>query len=128
MNIHSYTITNNYTQLKDRYYLQLLYTLLGYLFIQLNFELTSHSFGSRFTYFFNSNLFFFEAILLSTLLGSIYLIKLFRTKFKFMTMYQLFSSKLFVIKKLSWLWSLLFIMILQVLVFLSFTPLINYFL
>ena len=34
---------------------------LSYYMLQLNFELTSHNFGSRFTYFFNNNLFLLEA-------------------------------------------------------------------
>ena len=42
--------------------------LLSYFFIQLNFELVSHNFGSKFFFFFNNNLFFIEALALLSLL------------------------------------------------------------
>ena len=42
--------------------------LISYFFIQLNFELVSHNFGSKFFFFFNNNLFFLEVILVSILL------------------------------------------------------------
>lgn len=35
---------------------------LSYFFIQLNFDLTSHNFGAKFFFFFNNNLFFLEAL------------------------------------------------------------------
>ena len=38
--------------------------VISYFFIQLNFELVSHNFGSKFFFFFNNNLFFIEALLL----------------------------------------------------------------
>ena len=40
-----------------------LIVLLSYFFIQLNFELVSHNFGSKFFFFFNNNLFFIEVVL-----------------------------------------------------------------
>ena len=36
--------------------------LLSYFFIQLNFDLVSHNFGSKFFFFFNNNLFFIESV------------------------------------------------------------------
>ena len=39
---------------QERVILFLLLILLSYYFIQLNFELTSHSFGTRFNHFFNN--------------------------------------------------------------------------
>lgn len=39
-----------------------------YFFIQLNFDLVSHNFGSRFFYFFSNNLFFIEALMIIILL------------------------------------------------------------
>ena len=42
--------------------------LIGYFFIQLNFELVSHNFGSKFFFFFNNNLFFLEAVFSSVFL------------------------------------------------------------
>ena len=38
--------------------------ILGYFFIQLNFELVSHNFGAKFFFFFNNNLFFLESVAL----------------------------------------------------------------
>ena len=37
----------------------------SYFFMQLNFELVSHNFGSKFFFFFNNNLFFIEVIILT---------------------------------------------------------------
>ena len=46
-----------------------------YFFIQLNFELVSHNFGSKFFFFFNNNLFSMEVIFL-TILGMLWLLRL----------------------------------------------------
>ena len=40
-----------------------------YFFIQLNFDLVSHNFGSKFFFFFNNNLFFLEIISLGSVFG-----------------------------------------------------------
>lgn len=40
-----------------------LLVLFSYFFIQLNFDLVSHNFGSKFFFFFNNNLFFIEFVL-----------------------------------------------------------------
>ena len=42
--------------------------LCSYVFMQINFELVSHNFGSKFFFFFNNNLFFLEIIVLSMVL------------------------------------------------------------
>ena len=39
--------------------------LCSYVFMQINFELVSHNFGSKFFFFFNNNLFFLEIVVLS---------------------------------------------------------------
>ena len=46
----------------------MLIVVFSYFFVQLNFELASHNFGSKFFFFFNSNLFFAE-ILVFALFG-----------------------------------------------------------
>jgi hypothetical protein len=46
----------------------LIFNLLIYCFIQLNFDLVSHNFGIKFFFFFNNNFFFIEAILLGILI------------------------------------------------------------
>lgn len=43
-----------------------LLVLVSYFFIQLNFDLVSHNFGSKFFFFFNNNLFFLESLLALT--------------------------------------------------------------
>ncbi len=42
------------------YFLLILILLTAYVFVQLNFELTSHNFGIKFVYFFTGNLFYLE--------------------------------------------------------------------
>lgn len=42
--------------------LNLIFTLISYFFIQLNFDLSSHNFGIKFFFFFNNNFFFIELI------------------------------------------------------------------
>ena len=41
--------------------------LCSYVFMQINFELVSHNFGSKFFFFFNNNLFFLEVVVSTTL-------------------------------------------------------------
>lgn len=53
----------------ERQVLNLISFLSLYFFIQLNFDLTSHSFGTRFTSFFNNSFFFFENLFILVLLG-----------------------------------------------------------
>lgn len=45
--------------------------LLGYIFVQLNFDLVSHNFGTKFSFFFSNNLFFLESIFYLTTLSSV---------------------------------------------------------
>jgi len=58
--IETHFSSTYYSFLKKNERFGILIILLGmsYFFIQLNFELTSHSFGTRFNYFFNNHLFF----------------------------------------------------------------------
>jgi hypothetical protein len=67
---HSYMTLNSFTfaQLKSRQLCSLF--VLSYFFIQLNFELVSHNFGSKFFFFFNNNLFFIEALFMLLTLSS----------------------------------------------------------
>ena len=58
--IHSRWTLLNFIKGSELGFLILSGVLLSYYMLQLNFELTSHSFGSRFTYFFNNNLFLLE--------------------------------------------------------------------
>ena len=103
-------------------------TLLNYFFIQLNFELTSHSFGNRFTHFFNNNLFFFELILILTWALKSILAQSFWEKSVIRSIVNPYHL-LRVWRSISTttLMSLLTSLI-TTLVLLSFTPLLNYFL
>ena len=62
--IHSRWTTLNFIKGSELGFLILSGVLASYYMLQLNFELTSHSFGSRFTYFFNNNLFLLEVFAL----------------------------------------------------------------
>lgn len=54
-------ITGNYRNLK--FTVLGYWFILGYLFVQLNFDLVTHNFGTKFFFFFNNNFFFFELII-----------------------------------------------------------------
>lgn len=62
--IHSRWTLVNFIKGSELGFLILSGVLLSYYTLQLNFELTSHSFGSRFTYFFNNNLFLLEVFVI----------------------------------------------------------------
>ena len=93
---------------------------LSYFFIQLNFDLTSHNFGAKFFFFFNNNLFFLEALcaIIVVLANLIFL----ACRLKALSesnpskAISLYPLKLTVIASLAY-W-----------IFLSYQPLINYFL
>ena len=108
------------TLLNLKSFLFALLITLSYFFIQLNFDLTSHNFGAKFFFFFNNNLFFLEA-LICIIITSFNLICL-MSRFKvlnetsFLKTIQIYPLKLTVIASLTY-W-----------VFLSYQPLINYFL
>lgn len=102
--------------------------IISYLFIQLNFDLVSHNFGSKFFFFFNNNLFFLE-------LSSIF----FCTCFCLLYIYQITTINSILaastsltnrFKKRSHveLWVVLLYLLVVLLITFSFTPLINYFL
>lgn len=56
-----------HTKLTHKFIKLFFVTILTYFFIQLNFDLVSHNFGSKFFFFFNNNLFFLESIVILTL-------------------------------------------------------------
>lgn len=65
---HSSTISYNYS--KHLYILILIFLLITilYYFLQINYELVSHNFGSKFFFFYNNNLWAIFCILMSTVL------------------------------------------------------------
>lgn len=64
---HSKTFTRNLEYSRYKLMILLSVFIASYVFIQLNFELVSHNFGSKFFFFFNNNLFFIQLLLLSIL-------------------------------------------------------------
>jgi len=102
-------------------------TFLTYFFIQLNFDLVSHNFGAKFFFFFNNNLFFLEAIML---LSASYILMILRTVTRDLELYHSFISRVtYLPSNLSLLLlTPLLNGIIFVLILLSFTPLLNYFL
>lgn len=53
--VHSYNIISNLIFIITKYSVFLMSLIIFFILLQLNFELTSHSFGSRLSYFFNTN-------------------------------------------------------------------------
>lgn len=101
--------------------------VLVYFFIQLNFDLVSHNFGSRFFYFFSNNLFFLESITLSVvfLIYSSYNTMLIKVS----DLISLVIGKKYIhLFKLNLLVLLLIIIITTLIIVNSFLPLWNYFL
>ena len=100
---------------------------LSYLFIQLNFELVSHNFGSKFFFFFNNNLFFLQL----SFIGSFYVFMIFlrlgvyRTTADIVQVYT--TSRHKSDPQLSIL-RLLPSILLSLWVIISYKPLLNYFL
>ena len=63
---HTYLCYRHFDNILFKFMILILVLLATYFFIQLNFELVSHNFGSKFFFFFNNNLFSIEVILFST--------------------------------------------------------------
>ena len=100
----------------------------SYIFIQLNFDLVSHNFGSKFFFFFNNNLFFLE---LTLLLVSNFLIFLYFIQNAILNTILInittFTSH-FIKKNNLIIWTLVLYLLLFTLIIVSFIPLVNYFL
>ena len=126
LNIHLYKHVNNIHLLKIFYINQILLLLFTFIILQLNFEITSHSFGSRLTYFFNSNFFLLE--LLVFLILSIYYINTLNfTSFNNFKLNQLLLSNYSLIR-FNWFFFFLLKPILLYFFYIFFTllPLIQY--
>lgn len=90
-----------------------------YFFIQLNFDLVSHNFGSKFFFFFNHNLFFLEGLLLCGIIGSFFI----GTKGFLFPMAEAARGSL----RTSPVWRLLPFAVVCYWVGASYLPLVNYF-
>lgn len=125
--MHTRQTINNLVKVAELLSISLLLVILSYYTLQLNFELTSHSFGSRFTYFFNNNLFLLEvaALVVLTLVTQVGHKLRWRTSF-IMSVVGLTAANSQGSKfrtYLFWLFIVTFILILVT----SFLPLLNYF-
>ena len=65
--LHTSRTFTNLVQVNEKFGISLVIFILSYFFIQLNFDLVSHNFGSKFFFFFNNNLFFLEILVLLSL-------------------------------------------------------------
>ena len=96
--------------------------ILTYFFTQLNFDLVSHNFGNRFTFFFTNTMFYLEAVTFWGILVLGCTLIFFKRTLQY-THYQhnqtYLESQLVLSVTLSLLWSWV--------VLTSFTPLVNYF-
>lgn len=104
-----------------------LITVITYLFIQLNFDLVSHNFGSKFFFFFNNNLFFLEFLIILTLY---WFCMYFKTQLSFVENILSVKNLKFTYYKSFTLQHhglVLLIYVLVILVFNSIVPLLNYF-
>lgn len=126
--IHSIPQPQYWLLQQKKLILLLFFTLFSYVFIQLNFDLVSHNFGSKFFFFFNHNLFFFEIIIV-WLYATWYLLKTsYFTSSTWLNIiplvYNSFSKPL----HLLWYAVILIYALLIVMIIISFIPLLNYFL
>ena len=126
--LHKTLGTLSYSKVVDSALVGLLLLIFSYFFLQLNFELTSHSFGSRFTYFFNNNLFFIENLLLCTLMLRLRLKLSFMQRTTYLSLVQTLPRTTLGSGKVSttlifWLMSIVGLLV----IILSFMPLLNYF-
>jgi len=101
-----------------------LYFLLSYFFIQLNFDLVSHNFGSKFFFFFNNNLFFLESSQL--IITCLVIILMSIISLNSLTRRLLTESRP-PLRAVTWQIRLLPLLALVLFVCWSFRPLINYF-
>lgn len=107
----------------------LLLFALSYYFIQLNFDLTSHSFGSRFVHFFNTNLFLLKVILLYIFIYSYLNIIFMKNNIQILVLYTKALPFIYFRGGTFLFWFLTFYVIsILFVIALSYSSLVNYFL
>lgn len=124
-NLHSRVLFSTIFQWANRYVTTMILLVLSYFFIQLNFDLVSHNFGSKFFFFFNNNLFFIELLL--GLSFTLYLIlrNLYSNRNRLVTLTS--YDKRHTLDVLQWLGILILYSVMLVVLSSSFLPLLNYF-
>ena len=123
---HSLIVNVNFFKTIVKLLLSTIVILLTYFLIQLNFDLVSHNFGTKFFYFFNNNLFLLEFIIIFIffyILLNYYLIYIVNnvSLIQYTTTYNLVGYTT------NFSLSFIYLLILMLLLF-SFIPLFNYFL
>ena len=123
--IHTKTTFNNW-HLVSYYLLWSTFSLtITYCFIQMNFELTSHNFGTKFFHFFNHNVFYEEVIVIL----SIYMVCI---VIRYLWLTSLIHNLISFTLKLKNLkpfmnWGVLWLIVIASFIVYSFNPLVNYF-
>ena len=124
--LHLKQVITNLTQFTEKFLIGLWIFVFSYFFIQLNFDLVSHNFGSKFFFFFNNNLFFLEIL---ALVSTILLIHLGRIYFWRTQLYIILANGTSpALLSLQWFGVWLIILLITTTAFSSFLPLLNYFL
>ena len=124
--LHSSYSVATVSQVQNRLTLLGLIVLLSYAFIQLNFDLVSHNFGSKFFFFFNNNLFLLELMLFT--LGWIGLgtVKVYTLQSQIVTLFFNSPGRRAEAQEVWWI-LFTFYVVLGSLLGSSFLPLLNYF-
>lgn len=122
-NIHSLYSTNNIFQNNERFFILILLFILTYFFIQLNFDLISHNFGSKFTHFFNNSLFFMETLLMLTFALYLYIQLLYYSRAQCLILINFRYNTLLY----KWLFVFNMYLVFSIILISSFIPLFNYF-
>ena len=128
LEIHTYSHFYVIDRKIERVVCFLVFIAISYYFIQLNFELTSHSFGTRFNYFFNNHLFFLQTITTLILLLYLYIKSITYIR---VSVFNFWVWSKVEVTLINFIRSLLFsyvVILTLLLVFSSFSPLVNYFL
>ncbi len=123
---HSLIVNVNFFKTIIKVLLSTIIILLTYFLIQLNFDLVSHNFGTKFFYFFNNNLFLLEFIIIFLLLYILlnyYLIYIINNT----SLVQYNTTHNIISYNINSFLSFIYLLILMLLLF-SFIPLFNYFL
>jgi len=123
--LHTRQTFFNLVQVTEKFTLGVVLFVFSYFFIQLNFDLVSHNFGSKFFFFFNNNLFFLE--ILSLLLITVILIlnQLYYWRTQLFALTTTRRSDRFLTLQWLGIWSLY--LAISIVAISSFLPLLNYF-
>lgn len=124
--LHTPSFAASSIQVQDKSTLLGLVTLLSYSFIQLNFDLVSHNFGSKFFFFFNNNLFLLELMLFTLIRILISIWRNYTTQSQTVPFFT-YPSRPHQLFNEGWWIILVFYLVLISLLGSSFLPLLNYF-